>query len=167
MFCYNKIVSFRVNDIALPNQKLVLKVNFSQILFSSKLTFLNVWSQGSSQYYTCGFFAETVLATTHHHDIILHAVWKKRMWVTTGSFRGKGEWVVGWKGKGKRGRINVYYYLFPLSSVSWLNQHNIFIDFIVKYSLLLLTLHFIVHNSDSIVPIFASVFLSTFCISFA
>ena len=35
--------------------------------------------------YNC-FLAETALAKLHQCDVILHAVWKKRMWVTAGSF---------------------------------------------------------------------------------
>ena len=35
--------------------------------------------------YMC-FFVETSPATTHRGDIILNAVWKKRTWVTAGSF---------------------------------------------------------------------------------
>ena len=35
--------------------------------------------------YNC-FFVETGQASTHQHDVILHAVWKKGTWVTAGGF---------------------------------------------------------------------------------
>ena len=50
--------------------------------------------------YIC-LFAETGPANTYRCNVILHAVWKKRMWVTVESFRERGRVVFLLKARGK------------------------------------------------------------------
>ena len=47
------------------------------------------------------FFAESTLPGTHRRDVIFHAFWKMRAWVTAGGKRREGEWAVWAKGRGR------------------------------------------------------------------
>ena len=49
------------------------------------------------------FFAETTQAKFHHHDVILHAASKSRMWVTAGSLLGERERPPGSNGGSEKG----------------------------------------------------------------
>ena len=49
------------------------------------------------------FFALTTQAKLHHHDVILHAASKSRMWVTAGSLLGERESPPGSNGGSEKG----------------------------------------------------------------
>ena len=93
--------------------------------------------------YNC-FFAESRQAKSHRHDFTLHAVCKKRMWVSAGSFLERGECVFSRKRGGKlvlENAVNIQdIWMFAvrcLPSISNCHEYNLVSRFIINFCIFL------------------------------